>query len=181
MEEVPLPPRKKDRRSESQQANVPRESDAGGLPREGSGVAAPMTRADCRMTGQAIKQRWQIPDEVFEKLPKRAADMALKNRSPRTALAAGRLLVDMAKANADADAPAANGGGPQIVVYDPNQGPPDPSRLPSVGEDGERILVAGSAALLPVKDARPEVGVSEGSSAIPDEKPKEPQSRAASR
>lgn len=111
-----------------------------------------LTRAECRTLGKAVRQRWVIPEDVFEKLPKRAADMALKNRSPRTALAAGRLLVDMAKANVEADAPVASGGGPQIVVYDPNQGPPDPSRLPSVGEDGERILVAGSPVLLPVKD-----------------------------
>lgn len=66
---------------------------------------------DTRMLAKAVRQGWEIPDEVFSELPRWMLDIAAKSQSERNRIAAAKVLTTMHKSN-QADDPA-----PQTVNH----------------------------------------------------------------
>lgn len=59
-------------------------------------------RADIRLVETAIRKGWQIPDQLFEVLPKVAGAMAVKGK-PRDQIAAMKVLLAMKEQNESAE------------------------------------------------------------------------------
>lgn len=58
--------------------------------------------SDIKLMGQAVRQKWNVPDLVLEKLPLHMARIATdENRDDRPRIAASRVLVQMVAQNND--------------------------------------------------------------------------------
>jgi len=63
-----------------------------------------LTRSDLKMIETAVRRNWELPDELFRKLPAEAAKMFLDKEKPdRTRLAALRAILTMNKQNIGLD------------------------------------------------------------------------------
>ena len=97
---------------------APKQPLKGGLG-SGSGPLIPVAdtpsrteQSDIKLIGQAVRQRWNVPDLVLDKLPTQIARIAAdERREDRARIAAAKVLVSMIGQNN-----ATSGGGTNVNV-----------------------------------------------------------------